>query len=334
MSKMIEEEPVKATVIILTYNQEGSIRRAIESVLRQRCDFKYEILIADDGSHDLTRQICQEYAELYPELIRIMPKAPNKGIVDNYFDALCEAKGDYIGDCAGDDEWLCDTRLHQQVEVLEMDTSLSAVCSDVEEVKKENNKEFRSILHGTLFANASAAEPSRIEGAVVLRELLTYTKRLPFILSSSLYRKSGVLKLLSTNPEVVRYREGGIEDIPIIAALGATGDILHIPMIGYRYYIDGESASNNLTHDKEYEFHARVTSLMRKLGDYYGLTPRDQYGYFREKFIYLATQIRHSGNPALIDDLRRRLKEWDLRLPLRGEIHLLLFKIQRLLCKT
>ncbi|MDE7441540.1 MAG: glycosyltransferase, partial [Muribaculaceae bacterium] len=38
---------MKATIIILTYNQVATIGRAIESVLRQECRYPFELLIAD-----------------------------------------------------------------------------------------------------------------------------------------------------------------------------------------------------------------------------------------------------------------------------------------------
>lgn len=88
-----------ATVILLCYKQESTIRRAIESVLRQRCRYSYEILVADDASPDATRRICEEYATRYPETVRMLPPAPNKGLVDNYFDAVLASRGKYVADC-------------------------------------------------------------------------------------------------------------------------------------------------------------------------------------------------------------------------------------------
>lgn len=77
------------SVIILTYNQQHTIAQAIESVLAQdTSEYRVEIVIGDDGSTDATREICSGYAARYPERIRLMPEAPNKGVVRNYFDTL------------------------------------------------------------------------------------------------------------------------------------------------------------------------------------------------------------------------------------------------------
>jgi glycosyltransferase involved in cell wall biosynthesis len=76
---------VTISVIVCTYNQEATIARALDAILAQQCTVPYEVIIGEDASTDNTRKICQEYAKKYPDIIRIMPEAPNKGIVDNYY---------------------------------------------------------------------------------------------------------------------------------------------------------------------------------------------------------------------------------------------------------
>lgn len=99
------------SVIVLTYNQEHCIARTLDSVLRQEVRGGLEVVIGDDASTDSTRAICEDYAGRYPGLIRLMPPAPNKGLVRNYYDCLAACRGRYITDCAGDDE--CIDGAHQ-----------------------------------------------------------------------------------------------------------------------------------------------------------------------------------------------------------------------------
>lgn len=320
------QQACKATIIILTYNQEKTISRAIDSVLRQNCDCGYEILIADDGSSDGTRRICEDYSIKYPGIIRLMPKVPNKGIVDNYFDALLEARGEYVGDCAGDDEWLDTGRLQRQIKALDKDTSLSTVCCDVEACNAKEGKVEK--LRGSLFVAAPKDMPVRVDGKEVLREVLNHTNALPFVLSGALYRRKPMVMLLKECPEILRCHDGGVEDVPLIAALGAVGDVEHLPILGYRYYIDGESVSNNLSYEKEYRFVARIVKMVRRLGKIYGLTPKDQKRFFNAKFPYLAAQAHHAGEVKLGEDLLCLQKEWNLPMPLRGKLHLWLLKMK------
>ena len=92
------------SVIVITYNQERTIGRTLDSILNQRCHLPLEIIIGEDASIDNTRKICETYAERFPKMVKLMEKAPNKGIVDNYFDCLLTCKGKFIADCAGDDK--------------------------------------------------------------------------------------------------------------------------------------------------------------------------------------------------------------------------------------
>ena len=62
---------MKASVLITTYNHEKYIRQALDSVLMQKTDFDFEILIGEDDSKDLTREICKEYAEKYASKVRL-----------------------------------------------------------------------------------------------------------------------------------------------------------------------------------------------------------------------------------------------------------------------
>lgn len=83
----------KVSVIVCTYNQEQTIARSLESILTQKTDFPYEIILADDCSSDSTPEICADYARRYPDIIRPFLNKRNKGVVDNYFDCVEACRG-------------------------------------------------------------------------------------------------------------------------------------------------------------------------------------------------------------------------------------------------
>lgn len=60
------------SIICITYNHEKYIRRALDSLLMQKGDIAYEILIHDDASTDKTADILNEYKERYPEKITLI----------------------------------------------------------------------------------------------------------------------------------------------------------------------------------------------------------------------------------------------------------------------
>lgn len=89
--------------MIISYNQESVIRRAIESLLCQR-DYIYEICVSDDCSQDKTWDILQDYSKQYPGLFKLNRNEPNIGIYENIEKTWEMPTGDVVYRLAGDDE--------------------------------------------------------------------------------------------------------------------------------------------------------------------------------------------------------------------------------------
>ena len=75
-------------MIVITYNQERTIRQTIESLIVQKCNFTYKIIVNDDCSKDGTPAILRKFAEEYSQLIDLQLNEKNLGIVGNYFNAV------------------------------------------------------------------------------------------------------------------------------------------------------------------------------------------------------------------------------------------------------
>lgn len=110
------------SVIMLSYNHGRYISRAVESVLMQKTDFPYEILIGDDASSDDSPEILKEYAEKYPDRIRLVLRGENTGTTRNAYDLMQRARGKYLASCESDDYWTDECKLQKQVSFLESHT--------------------------------------------------------------------------------------------------------------------------------------------------------------------------------------------------------------------
>lgn len=128
---------------MITYNHEDYINQAIESIMMQKTNFLFELIIGEDCSTDNTRKICQKYKERYPDRIRLILPESNVGMMKNLIKTIEACNGKYIAMCEGDDYWTDSLKLQKQVDFLEANTNASLVFSD----RIIQNKDHKKVLH-------------------------------------------------------------------------------------------------------------------------------------------------------------------------------------------
>lgn len=125
----------KVTVLIVTYNHEKYISQALDSVLEQKVNFDYEILVYDDASTDKTVEVIKKK---YSGKVKLYARKNNAGLCRNFYDGLLAAEGDYILDLAGDD-WIYSNHVLQDcAEHLDQNPEAGGVAgwTEVRDVKK------------------------------------------------------------------------------------------------------------------------------------------------------------------------------------------------------
>lgn len=116
---MIKSDLPIVTVCLITYNHSRFIREALESILEQRANFVWDIIIADDFSTDGTTEIVKEYAAKYPNKIKLILQPHNVGLQQNFIDLFTAPNSKYIAFLDGDDIWTNSLRLQKQVDFLD-----------------------------------------------------------------------------------------------------------------------------------------------------------------------------------------------------------------------
>jgi glycosyltransferase involved in cell wall biosynthesis len=95
---------VRASVVLLTYNQEAFVKEALQSLLDQDYD-DLEIVVSDDASKDKTWDVVLEVCRNYvgPKQVVLNRNTSNLGVVGNYFRAFNLSCGEVVFTAAGDD---------------------------------------------------------------------------------------------------------------------------------------------------------------------------------------------------------------------------------------
>ena len=116
------------SVIMLAYNHAPWLEEAVESVMRQQLGEPFELLIGEDRSSDHTLDLALSLQRRWPERIRVIHAPTNVGMRDNVLRLLVRARASVAALLEGDDYWVCDTKLQQQLALLKADPSLSCVA--------------------------------------------------------------------------------------------------------------------------------------------------------------------------------------------------------------
>ena len=92
------------SVIIPAYNMEAYLPQCVESIIRTTSRTALEIIIVNDGSEDKTLRIAQQYADKYPNTVRVVDKENgNYGSTINA--ALPIVDGEYVKILDADDKF-------------------------------------------------------------------------------------------------------------------------------------------------------------------------------------------------------------------------------------
>lgn len=130
------------SVALISYNQENYVQKALESILKQKTGFKYEVLISDDASSDNTavilKNICKHNTN-NNAVIRLLCRNENVGATTNAYEILKRAKGKYIASLEGDDYWVDECFLQRQVDFLEEHDEYIGVQDKCIVVDKDGN---------------------------------------------------------------------------------------------------------------------------------------------------------------------------------------------------
>ena len=283
------------SVVCITYNHEDYIKQCLDGFIMQQTNFPFVVIVADDCSTDKTREIIEEYAEQYPDIIIPVFRTENVGIEKNYIGAIKSCTTKYLAICDGDDYWINPNKLQKQVDFMKAHPDYAICFGKMKMVFENSNK------------------PSRILPLKMNKNPQSYRKLLlgGYIPSNTvMYRYENLKNTVQNYPENI-YPWDWFNHISA-AAHGKIGFINELMSV-YRRNEQGVSYTNAKDHEKE--LHKKYG--IREMNFFYEVWQRvkDSYPeYYKEVFLPKLRDIYFTylqmGDFAKLDILKEKYSDY------------------------
>ena len=123
----------KLTVIMSNYNQASLIGGAIDSVLAQKTNFPFQLIITDDNSvKDDSVNVLKQYEKKYPDIIKVLYNKENGRYLKNVLRAKAITKTTYFTLLDADDYWTDENYLQNAVDYLDTHPDTAIYARNVE----------------------------------------------------------------------------------------------------------------------------------------------------------------------------------------------------------
>jgi len=136
-----QDDVMKVSVLVMTYNHAGFIAQAMDSALMQETNFPYEIIVSEDCSTDGTREIVQTYHRRFPEKIRLILSQQNVASNAVVVRGIEAAQGQYVALLDGDDYWTSPYKLQKQTDFLDSHPECAICFHNVRVVHENGSRE-------------------------------------------------------------------------------------------------------------------------------------------------------------------------------------------------
>lgn len=285
--------------IVPVYNTKEYLHQCLESIISQNND-DMEVILVDDGSTDSSGAVCDEYAERYSHIIRVIHQE-NQGLLFARRAGIKASQGDYISHVDADDYLL--------------DGAVNAICNAV----KENPCDmfFFDYIYG-----AGQGKPERIIRVRDEKEVTVIQKKdtiiQQFLLGSNLnsmwmkVTKRSVVDI-ETDYSLFRMVANGEDVLQSLALIDRSISFVYIPQALYYYRRDNISMSKSYG-TKDYDSFKAVQTEMIKYANKWEVSDNqmlDLYSSFIGKNMVILHQVKQYEGKEAFYRLMKRMSEDD-----------------------
>ena len=220
---------IELSVALITYNSEDYIEETLESILKQKSSFNFEIVVGDDCSTDNTFEIIQSYKHKYPEKFNIQKNNTQLGILKNFKSTIDRCIGNFVFNFDGDDIIKNESAFQKLITVFKNNPDLGFVDSGYDKFfESKNRTEF--------YVNKDTIRASKND----YRDYIFLGRVIPI---GTCFNRALLTKFV--NFETYINKNITIEDYPILVDMAANCDFERIDESLFTYRIHDRSYSHN-----------------------------------------------------------------------------------------
>lgn len=295
------------SVCVPTFNQEEEITECLEGILSQTYR-PIQIILANDCSNDTTHEVCQEYKNRYPDIIKYINQKINKGIIGNTKDCLMAADGKYIAICEGDDYWIDPNKISMQVDILENDVNVSMSHTKwIDLYQSESKKVINENRNSELICEYESGLDSFL---AILKEQYRGIR-----FSSVLFKTSILKKALKENPDFFNNHFSTL-DIGIFYIMAYYGNLSYIDKPTTVYRIHNGSVSINTDSSKIVKYSLGVLYANAYFCHQFGASQKVINNVFRHSLQGVCPYILSKADRTMATEVYNLAKDYkyDLRV--------------------
>lgn len=229
------------TVQVYAYNKEKYIAQCLDSILSQKTNYEYEVIVAENPGTDHTREILLNYQKRFPEKIILVLREKNMGFFYNYFASERLSRGKYIARCDGDDYWCDNLKIQKQVDFLESNIDVG-LCYTRSRIFDDNRNCF-----------------SQQEGGLPWKGFKSELIKEPIQQPTIMYRRDLFWEYMN---EIQPEEKGWLmEDVPRSLWFAWNSKVVRLDDITAVYRIVSDSQSHNIDYNKQERYHRSIRDI-------------------------------------------------------------------------
>lgn len=282
------------SIIVPVYNSEKYLKSCLDSIKNQT--YKYtEVIIIDDGSSDLSPQICDDYAKENNNFTVYHKK--NEGVSKARNDGINRAKGNYIIFIDSDDTISQDYIETLFKNILEYDADIS-MCNII---RVDENGEY--IENFDIKRKNEKSEIKLLSKKEYISNILDY--KYYYTYATNKLIKKDVIKNIRFR-EDIHYNEDGVFFLEISKNIKKA--VFMFPIYKYFYVVNSSSANAQKFNDR----YLTIIKSFEYMEKYFDIFNYDNKCYFAYRYITYSIEANYYlyNNKMKNKDLKKVIKKY------------------------